>query len=216
MRENKSGSSPRAALSRNPALILFLGACPAMALTASVLPALGIGIATLLVMLLSNLVICALRSVIGDGFVAKVVVISFFASAAGMLMNAFLPDIYRLMGVYIAVLAVSLVAFRSAEETVASGFGRAIADALVTGLVFTAALFCMAAVREIFGSASFAGQSIAFLKNYTVPILAQAPGGFIVFAILLAVLNRFSPAAGGTDHACTACAAAGADGACEN
>ena len=210
MRENTTGTSPRVSFAGSPALMLFLGACPAMALTNNVLSALGIGVATMLVMLLSNLVLGALRGVVGDGFVAKVVVISFFASAVGMLMNAFAYSVYQLMGVYAAVLAVNLLAFHSAEQAGKNGLGAALADAVVTGLAFTAVLVCVAAVREIFGSASFAGMSIDFLKGYTVPILAQAPGGFIVFAIALAVVNRFMPGKDKTAHS-VACAAAGVD-----
>ena len=183
----------------SPASILFLGACPAMALTANVLSALGIGLATLCVMLLSNLVLCLLRGLTGGGVLVKVVVISFFASAAGMLMNAFLPHVYQLMGVYVAVLAVSLVAFDSAEKAEDSGIGSAVVSAVVTGLIFTAALVCMAVVREALGSGSFAGAGIAFMQGYTIPLLAQVPGGFIVFSILLAVLNRFCPAKGGDE-----------------
>ena len=183
----------------HPVSVLFLGACPAMALTANVLSALGIGLATLCVMLLSNLVLCLLRGLTGGGILAKIVVISFFASAAGMVMNAFLPNVYQLMGVYIAVLAVSLVAFDSAEKAENSGIGSAIVSAVVTGLGFTAALVCMAVVREVLGRGSIAGTSIAFMQGYTIPLLAQAPGGFIVFAILLALLNRFCPAKGGDE-----------------
>lgn len=174
-----------------PVTVLFLGACPAMALTAHVLSALGIGLATLAVMLLSNLVLGLLRGVTGGRWLIKLVVISFFASAAGMLMNAFLPNVYQLMGVYLAVLAVSLLAFDSAEKTEANGLGSGLADAVVSGLGFTAALCCMAVVREVLGSGSFAGASLSFMQGYTVPILTQAPGGLLVFAVLLAVLNRF-------------------------
>ena len=196
----------------NPVLILFLGACPAMALTANVLSALGIGLAALLVMLLSNLVLGALRKLIGTSFLAKAVVVSFFASLVGMLMNAFLPGVYQLLGVYAAVLAVNLLVFHSAEEADKASLGAGARDAVLTGLCFTAALVCMAVVREVLGSASFAGLPISFLKNYTIPLLAQAPGGFLVFAIELAVIQRLCPAKDGC--ACgLACAAAGC--ACE-
>lgn len=209
MSENKS-SSPRTFIVENPVLALFLGACPAMALTANVLSALGIGIAALAVMVLSNLVIGALRRVIGDGFAARIVVITFFASAVGMLMNAYAYSVYQLMGVYIAVLSVNLLVFRSAEQAGKNGIGSALADAVVTGLVFTVVLVCMAAVREVFGSASFAGISIGILKDHTIPILTQAPGGFIVFAFALAAVNRLCPARAKSAPG-VACAAAGVD-----
>lgn len=183
-----------AALTRKPVLLLFLGACPAMALSANVLSALAVGAAALLVLLLSNLVLWLLRGIVGTGIVAKLVVVSCFVSAVQLLMNAFLPSIYPMMGVYLAVLAVSMMIFHEAEAAEKGGLGAALVGAAVAGLTFTAAAVVMAAVREVFGSASFAGIPIGALKNYTVPLLAQAPGGFIVFAFLLAVLNKLCPA----------------------
>lgn len=203
MREN----SLSAALTRKPVLLLFLGACPAMALSANVLSALAIGVAALLVMLLSNLVLWLLRGILGGSVLAKLVVISCFVSAVQMLMNAFLPSVYPMMGVYLAVLAVSLLLFHEAEETDEGGLGAALGGAVSAGLIFTAAVVVMAAVRELFGSASFAGIPVAALKNYTVPLLAQAPGGFVVFAFVLAVLNKLCPAKAEPKGA--ACEAAG-------
>ena len=189
MTELKNGFS----LSR-PVSVLFLGACPAMALTGALLPALAIGLATLGVMLLSNLLLGLLRPLVGSGFLARAVVISCFAAAAGLLMSAFLPELYSLMGVYIAVLAVSMPAYDSAEKTAGDGLLPGLADAVVTGLMFTAALVCLAAVRELLGSGSLAGVGIGFMKNYTIPLLAQAPGGFILFAMELALLQAVIPA----------------------
>ena len=189
MTELKNGFS----LSR-PVSVLFLGACPAMALTGAVLPALAIGLATLGVMLLSNLLLGLLRPLVGNGFLAKAVVISGFATAAGLLMSAFLPNVYSLMGVYLAVLAVSLPAYDSAEKTASSGLLAGVADAIVTGLIFTVAIVCLAAVREVLGSGSLAGTGIGFMKNYTIPLLAQAPGGFVLFALELALLQAVFPA----------------------
>ena len=202
-------ASPRAGF--DPVLALALGACPAMALTANVLSAVGIGLAALAVMVLSNLVIGALRGVIGNGFLAKLVVICFFATAAAMVMNAYAYSVYQLMGMYASVLAVNLMVFHSAEKAGKDGLGAGLVDAVVTGLVFTLVIVCVAAVREVLGSASIAGHTIEFMKNYTVPLLAQAPGGFIVFAIALAVVNGCR---GGKKTACAggvACAAVGAE-----
>lgn len=208
-----SDHSLSAALTRKPVLLLFLGACPAMALSANVLSALAVGVAALLVMLLSNLVLWVLRGIIGTGVLAKLVVISCFVSAVQLLMNAFLPSVYPMMGVYLAVLAVSLLLFHEAESADKGGLGAALGGAIVAGLIFTAAVVCMAAVREVFGSASFAGIEIAALKNYTVPLLAQAPGGFVVFAFVLAVLNKLCPAGKRPDG--QACEAAGLGAATE-
>lgn len=189
MNENKN--SLRSAIAENPALVLFLGACPAMAATNNVLAALGMGAAVLLVMLLSNMLISVLRKLIPEkaAIPAFVLIIAGFASIVQLLMNAFLPTVYQMLGVYVAVAAVNLVVFANGEKYTERGFGASVTDALFTGLCFTAALFCMAAVREIFGAGSFAGMSIPFLASHNIPLLVKAPGGFLVFAILLAVVN---------------------------
>lgn len=190
MKDNKL----RAAIVRDPELVLFLGACPAMAQTANVISALAMGVAVLLVMLLSTALVSLLRRAIPERakLPASVLVIAGFVSLVQLLMNAFLPDVYQMLGVYLAVAAVDILVFSGAESASERGIGASLADSLVTGLGFTAALLVMAIVRELLGSGSFAGISVAFLADYNVPVLAQAPGGFIVFAILIAVINALS------------------------
>jgi len=194
---NEAKKSPKLleAIGANPVLVLFLGACPAMALTTDVRSALAIGLAALVVMLLSSLVIAALAKLIPQGarLAACVLVTTAFVSAVQMLMSAYLPEISKMMGIYLAVAAVNLLVFGAAENAAQAGFGKALANALITGLCFTAAVVVMAAVRELFGCGSIAGNEIAFLKAHAVPILAQAPGGFMVFAFLLAIVNKLCP-----------------------
>ena len=137
--------------SANPITILFLGACPAVAVTNNVLAALGMGVAVLAVMLLSSAIISAVKTLIPQKVkvAAYILIIAGVVSLVQMLMNAFLPDIYRMLGVYIAVSAVDLLIFSKAEETPELGFKRSMGDSLATGLVFLLALVVMAAFREI-------------------------------------------------------------------
>ena len=86
----------------------------------------------------------------------------------------------------------------------------------MTGLGFTLALFCMAAVREIFGNGSFAGLAIPFLGSHSIPLLLKAPGGFLVFAILLAVIQALRRDDCGCEAEGLACAAAGISAVPEN
>ena len=198
----------RAAIAENPVLVLFLGACPAMAASTSVISALGMGAAVLVVMLLSNMLIYALRNAIPKS--ARLSANILIITAIQMLMNALLPNVYQMLGVYLAVVAVDLMVYGSAEDAVERSFGKSIVNSLLTGLGFAAAMFVMAAVREILGSGSFAGHGIAFFKTYNIPALLQPHGGFVVFAILLAAIQ----ALGGvkTSGKGTACAAAGHSG----
>ena len=177
------------AIAKNPLLILFLGACPAMAATATVKGALGMGIAVLVVMALTNLVIGALRKMIpASAMIPVCVVVSTgFVSIAQMLMNAFLPNVYQMLGVYLAVVAVNLVVFGQAEAAVN---GSSVLDAVKTGLYFTVLLLVMGLVREVLGNASIFGVNLDFLANYRISLLSKAPGGFLVASILAGVVSK--------------------------
>lgn len=192
MNECKNSPKLLEAIGANPVLVLFLGACPALALTADVRSALAIGLAVLAVMLLSSLVIGALRKLIPQSarLAAGVLVTAAFASAADMLMNAYLPGTYKMMSLYLAVVAVDLLAFGSAENAAKAGLGKGLANALLTGIYFTVVVLVVAAVRELFGAGSFAGNEIAFLKDHAVPLLSQASGGFMILAFAAAVVNK--------------------------
>lgn len=202
----------RAAIAENPVLVLFLGACPAMAASTSVTSALGMGAAVLVVMLLSNMLIYALRNAIPKSarLSANILIITAVVSAVQMLMNALLPNVYQMLGVYLAVVAVDLMVYGSAEDAVERSFVKSVVNSLLTGLGFAAAMFVMSAVREILGGGSFAGHGIAFFKTYNIPALLQPHGGFVVFAILLAAIQALG--GGKTSGKGTACAAAGLSG----
>ena len=174
----------------NALLILLLGACPAMGATTTVLGAAGIGIAVLAVMLLSCILLTALKKAIPEcaRVPAAVLVIAGFASLVQMVMNAFLPEMYQLMGVYAAVVAVDLLVFGVVEENNAS-----VAAAIKTGLRFVVIVLIMGVIREVLGSASVAGTELAFLANYKIPLLTKAPGGFIVLAIVAGVVSKLHP-----------------------
>lgn len=202
----------RAAIAENPVLVLFLGACPAMAASTSVISALGMGAAVLIVMLLSNMLIYALRNAIPKSarLSANILIITAVVSAVQMLMNALLPNVYQMLGVYLAVVAVDLMVYGRAEDAVERSFVKSVVNSLLTGLGFAAAMFVMSAVREILGGGSFAGHGIAFFKTYNIPALLQPHGGFVVFAILLAAIQALG--GGKTSGKGTACAAAGLSG----
>ena len=202
----------RAAIAKNPVLVLFLGACPAMAASTSVISALGMGAAVLIVMLLSNMLIYALRNAIPKSarLSANILIITAVVSAVQMLMNALLPNVYQMLGVYLAVVAVDPMVYGRAEDAVERSFVKSVVNSLLTGLGFAAAMFVMSAVREILGGGSFAGHGIAFFKTYNIPALLQPHGGFVVFAILLAAIQALG--GGKTSGKGTACAAAGLSG----
>ena len=184
---NNQNCSP--VIAGNPLLILFLGACPAMAATATAKGALGMGAAVLVVMVLTNLVIAALRKMIPAQFMIPVCVIvsTGFVSLVQMLMNAFLPNVYQLLGIYLAVVAVNLVVFGQAE---AAANGAGVLSAAKAGLWFLVMLLVMGVVREVLGSASIFGVSLDFLADYRISLMSKAPGGFLMASILACVVSK--------------------------
>ena len=198
----------------NPVLVLILGTCPTLAQTTSVMNALSMGLAATVVLLCSNVVISALRNIIPDTvrIPSYIVIIAAFVTMVQLVMQAYLPAFYEMMGVYLALIVVNCIILGRAEMFARKNnvIDSAI-DGVGMGLGFLLALFAMAVVREVFGAGSFAGITIPVLSNYRIPILAQAPGGFLVFGILIAVVNKIG-VKGGVERrkkfTCAGCPAA--------
>lgn len=180
----------------HPVTLLFLGAVPALAASADVRAALGMSLAVLLVLLCSTLLLGLLRKLIPSEakLPAAVLTVAGFASMAQLLLNAFLPTAASMLGLYLAVLAVDLMIFSAAETALDEGLGAALGRAVLTAVCFAVFALILAALREVFGAASFAGHEIAALKAYRIPLLLQSSGGLILYSILLAVVNRIFPA----------------------
>ena len=194
MKNNKLRVLLRGLIAENPVFVLILGTCPALAQTGSVVSALGMGLAATAVLVLSNLVISLLRKIIPDSvrIPCYIVVIAGFVSVVQMVMHAYLPDMYDMMGVYLALNVVKCIIIGRAEMFARkNGPVDSALDGLGMGLGFLIALVAMATVREVFGAASFAGLEIPFLVPYKIPILVQSPGGFMVFGFLVALTSVF-------------------------
>ena len=186
-------------IKENPVLVLVLGTCPTLALTNSVISAFCMGIAATIVLVCSNVVISALRKVIPDvvRIPCYIVVIAAFVTAVQMLMQAYLPDLFELMGVYLALIVVNCIILGRAEMFARkNSVGDSALDGLGMGIGFLIALVAMATIREVLGAGTFAGIALPILSTYNVPILVQAPGGFLVYGILIAIVNKIGPKAG--------------------
>ena len=186
-------------IAENPVLVLVLGTCPTLAVSSGIISALSMGLAATVVLVCSNIVISLLRKVIPDTvrIPCYIVVIAGFVTVVQLLMEAYLPDLYKMLGVYLALIVVNCIILGRAEM-----FARkntvldSALDGLGMGVGFLLALLAMATIREVFGAGSFAGIEIPVLVDYKIPILTQAPGGFLVFGILIAVVNAIGPKKG--------------------
>ena len=182
-------------LKGTPSILLVLGAGFVMASSADIRAALGMGAAVLLSMILSSLVVWALNKVLPKyaKMPAYLLIITGFVSLISMLMQAFFPIVVDMLGVHLATLAVSAVIYRDAEEVADLTDGAtSIKTALVTGMFFTVVMVICALIREVFGNASFWGMPIEFLQNYKISALAGAFGGYLVLAIVMAVINKIT------------------------
>jgi electron transport complex protein RnfE len=178
-----------------PSVLLVLGAGFVMASSADIRAALGMGAAVLLSMLLSAIVISALHKIIPAYAKTPVylMIITGFVSLISMLMQAWFPIVVDMLGVHLATLAVSAVIYRDCEE-VADQNGEivTIETSLVTGAFFTVVMVVCALIREVLGNATFWGKEIKFLQDHKISTLAGAFGGYLVLAIVMAVINKLT------------------------
>ena len=178
-----------------PGLLLVLGAGFVMASSKDLKAALGMGAAVLAALVLSSIVISAIHKIIpGHGKLpCYVLIITGFVSLICMLMEAYFPEIVNSLGVHLAALSVSAVIYRDADEISGKNGGwYSIETAAVTGIFFTVIMAVCAIIREFFGSGAFFGIKLDFMKDYTVGALVSAFGGYLVLAIVLAVIQKIS------------------------
>ncbi len=176
----------------NPILVLVLGTCPTLATSTSVLNGMGMGIATTFVLIGSNVVISLLSGVIPDKvrIPAFVVIIASFVTIVDLLMQAYTPDLYKTLGIFIPLIVVNCIVLGRAEayaskNSVLSSF----IDGAGMGLGFTMALGILGAFREIVGSGSILGHK--FIPGDGILVFILAPGAFWALGYLIALINRF-------------------------
>lgn len=177
----------------NPVLVLLLGTCPTLATTTSVISAIAMGLAATAVLFCSNIVISALRNIIPDKvrIPCYIVVIAGFVSVVQMLMQAYLPDLYDMLGVYLALIVVNCIILGRAEMFARkNSVANSALDGLGMGIGFTVALLLMATFREVLGAGTWAGITIPVLSTYNVPILTASPGGFFAFGCMIALVSK--------------------------
>ncbi len=180
-------------LLENPVFVLILGTCPTLAISTTVIGALGMGLAATAVLICSNVVISLLRKVIPETvrIPCYIVIIAGFVTIVQMVIHAYLPSLYETLGVYLALITVNCIILGRAEMFASkSNVLYSALDGLGMGLGFTLALFAMALIRETLGKGSIFGIAIPFMENFKISILAQAPGGFMIYGLLIAIVYK--------------------------
>ena len=179
-------------LDENPTFRIVLGTCPTLAVTTSVVNALGMGVAATFVLVGSNVVISMLRKFIPDKvrIPAFVVIIAAFVTIVQLLMQAFTPALYQSLGLFIPLIVVNCIILGRAEAFASKNpVGDSALDGIAMGIGFTLAIACIATVREILGNGSFLGISLFGAGFSPALIMVMAPGGFFTFGLLMALFN---------------------------
>lgn len=179
-------------LKENPTFVLVLGMCPTLATTTSAINGMSMGLATMFVLVCSNVVISLLKNLIPDKvrIPAFIVVIATFVTLVQLLMQAYVPAIYDVLGLFIPLIVVNCIVLGRAEAFAAkNSVGLSALDGLGMGLGFTLALTVLGAIRELLGTGACFGFHI-FPDNYGALIFVLAPGAFIALAYLMAIINK--------------------------
>ena len=185
----------------NPLLVSILGTCPALATTKSLEAAIGMGILFTIVLICSNVLVSLLRKIIPEEIKtpAYIVIIATFVTMVKMFTNAFLPELYSTLGVFISLIVVNCIVLGRAEAYASkNNVYDSFIDAVGMGVGYTLAIMLMAIFRELLGTGAFSfGTIFTFIpyfklqiipKGYEISLFTTPVGAFIVFAIILAVI----------------------------
>ncbi|MDR0991743.1 MAG: electron transport complex subunit E [Ruminococcus sp.] len=190
----------------NPTLVMLLGMCPTLAVTTMASNGIGMGLATLFVLVCSNVVISLLRKVIPSAvrLPCFIVIIAGFVTFIEFILKGYVPALYDRLGIFLSLITVNCIILGRAEAYASkNGVFRSLLDGLGMGIGFTFALFIMGSLREILGAGTWFG--ITLTKEPPMPIFIMPAGGFftlgIVITIVYAITNKPAPVSVG----CNSC-----------
>ena len=177
----------------NPTFVLVLGMCPTLGTTTSAINGMGMGLATMIVLILSNITISAIARFIPDKvrIPSYIVVIASFVTIVQLLLQAYVPVLYDALGIFLPLIVVNCIILGRAEAFAnKNSVGDSALDGVGIGLGFTIALTAVGLVREILGSGSAFG--LKFLSGDGMLAFVLAPGAFIVLAYLMVVFRKIT------------------------
>lgn len=178
----------------NPTFVLVLGMCPTLGTTTSAQNGMGMGLATMSVLIMSNFFISLIKNIVPDKvrIPAFIVVIASFVTVIQMLMQAFVPDLYATLGVFIPLIVVNCIILGRAEAFASKHNPfESLLDGLGIGLGFTLSLTVIGSVREILGGGAIFGIDLG-IGDYTPLIFVLAPGAFLVLGYLMVLFNKLA------------------------
>lgn len=181
-------------IKENPVFILLLGMCPTLGVTSSAINGLGMGLATTFVLLMANIVVSLVKNLIPDKvrIPSFIVIIASFVTIVQLVMQAYLPSLYKSLGLFIPLIVVNCIVLGRAEAFASkNSLISSAVDGLGIGLGFSFALVLLGGIREILGSGKIFNFTI-YPENYVTLLFVLAPGAFIVLGYLIAIINRIN------------------------
>lgn len=174
---------------QNPTFKLVLGTCPTLGLTTAAISCLGMGAAVTFVLIFSNIIISLLRNIIPDKvrIPCFIVIIATFVTLVRMFLEAFVPDLYDSLGVYLPLIVVNCIILGRAESFASHNpVGESALDGLFMGIGFTLALTLMGIVREFLGNASFFGIQLWDKHTFSIGFFTTSAGAFLTYGLFIA------------------------------
>ena len=190
---SKFGLITKGLLKENPTFVLVLGMCPTLATTTSAMNGLEMGLATMFVLILSNIVISLISPVVPDKvhIPVYIVVIATFVTLLQLLMQAYTPEVYETLGLFIPLIVVNCIVLGRAEAFASkNSVGDSALDGIGIGIGFTLTLTVIGIVREILGSGSVFGWK--FIAGDGILAFVMAPGAFLVLGYLMVLFNKLA------------------------
>lgn len=187
----------RGIIKENPTFVMLLGMCPTLGVTTSAANGLGMGLATLFVLILSNFAISSVKNVIPDmvRIPCYIVIIASFVTVVDLLMAAYLPSLHARLGIFIPLIVVNCIILGRAEAFASQNtIWQSVLDAVGMGIGFTGALTLLGIVREILGMGSVFGWKFAAEDADTMMLFIMPPGAFLALAGLVIVFNKITGA----------------------
>ena len=174
---------------QNPTFKLVLGTCPTLGLTTAAISCLGMGAAVTFVLICSNVIISLLRNIIPDKvrIPSFIVIIATFVTLTRMVMEAYLPDLYDSLGIFLPLIVVNCIILGRAESFAShNSVGESALDGLFMGLGFTVAITLMGIVREFLGNASFMGIELWDKNVFSIGFFSTSAGAFLTYGLFIA------------------------------
>jgi Na+-translocating ferredoxin:NAD+ oxidoreductase subunit E len=180
-------------LKENPTFVIVLGTCPALAVTTSAVNGAGMGAATLFVLICSNVIISLVKNFIPDKvrIAAFIVIIATFVTIVDLVMNAYTPDLYNALGIFIPLIVVNCIILGRAEAFAQKNtVWHSMLDGIGMGLGFTLAITTMGSIREIIGNGTLFNFPLLKEGSLTMLLFILPPGAFITYGLLIATVNK--------------------------